>query len=170
MDKNFFTLEQAARIIGLKPKEKWRVIKFVQSKEYGLKSSAGSAAGSGSRRYYELDDLCELALALRLLETGLRSMVIGKIIRQLREKNDTTLNALVRAQGKDADLRLVIIRKPEVGKPLDEKREQIVCWVSTVSEAEKLWSANPARDVILVPVGQMLSGFKHRLAASTVSR
>jgi DNA-binding transcriptional MerR regulator len=161
----FFTLDEATRLIGLEPKDKWRVIKFVQGREYGLKSSVRKARGSGSRRLYELNDVCELALALRLLETGLRSKVIGKIINQLREKEDGrgNVNALDSVRLGHAEIQLAIIRTPQVGKPLDEKREQNVQWVRTVGEAEELRRLNPNRDLILVPVGALFSQFDKEL-------
>lgn len=160
----FFTLEEATRLLGLKPKDKWRVIKFVQGKEYGLRSSVRSAAGSGSRRLYELNDVCELALALRLLETGLRSKVIGKVISQLREKEgaQAAVNALAFSRQSTA-LQLAIIRTPKVGRPLDEKREQAVEWVSTAEEMQELRRRNHDRDLILVPVGQLFSQFDKQL-------
>lgn len=160
----FFTLDETTRLLGLKPKDKWRVIKFAQGKEYGLESSVRKAAGSGSRRLYGLKDVYELALALRLLETGLRSMVIGKVIKQLRE-NDARNSGITPsfAGPGQIELQLAIIRTPQTGKPLNEKREQVVALVRKIEEAENLRRLNPDRDLILVPVGMMFSEFDRRM-------
>src|ERR1022692_2298833 len=80
-----FTTDKAATALGLEG-QGWRIIKFAQSKEYGIEPSFGEGKGSGNRRLYSLDDVCQIGLALRLLETGLRSQAIGKVIRQIRQK------------------------------------------------------------------------------------
>jgi DNA-binding transcriptional MerR regulator len=153
--KGFFSTEQVAAIVGLDPqKDKWRVIKFAQSDEYGIRPSVRQARGSGSRRLYSVEDVCEIALALRLLETGLRSMVIGRVIGQLRTKGK--LSERAHHGGADSEKEfLAILRKPETGKPLDEKREQVVEWVGDARQAEGIRRQNPTCDLILVPVGSL---------------
>ncbi|GAC1625461.1 MAG: hypothetical protein PVS2B2_17120 [Candidatus Acidiferrum sp.] len=101
------------------------------------------------------------------METGLRSMVIGKFIKQLREKEPEDL-ALIMAfvrQGA-SELQLAIIRTPQTGRPLDEKRDQVVAWVRTIEEAERIRRENPNRHLILVPVGVLFSEFDRRLLAN----
>ena len=155
----FFTLDDATRIIGLNPEHKWRVVNFAQGKEYGINPSVREAAGSGSRRLYELNDVCEIALALRLLETGLRPKVIGTVVSQLRESRDDLRHML----SGGSDLQLAIIRKPKIGKPLNEKREQVVEWVWTVDEADEIRKVNPNCDLILVSVGGLFSDMDKRV-------
>lgn len=154
----FFSTEEVAALVGLDPhKDKWRVIKFAQSDEYGIRPSVRQATGSGSRRLYSVEDVCEIALALRLLETGLRSMVIGRVIRQLRTRGK--LSERVHYGGADSEKEfLAILRKPQTGKPLDEKREQVVEWVGDAKQAEDIRRQNPTCDLILVPVGSMFVG------------
>ena len=50
---------------------------------------------------------------------------------------------------------LAILRKPQTGKPLDEKREQVVEWVGDAKQAEGIRRQNPTCDLILVPVGSL---------------
>src|SRR5215831_3475393 len=122
--------EKAARLLGLEP---WRVIKFAESKEYGISPSLADAAGSGSRRLYSLEDVCQIGLAVRLLETGLRSKAVGKVLAQVREKGKLS----TRLGGREASLSLAIYRTPEMGKPLDEKRKQRVAFITNKIEALK---------------------------------
>src|SRR5580704_8545121 len=132
-----FRTEHVVRLIGLAQKDKWRIVKFVQSPEYGIRPTLADAEGSGSRRLYDLENVCEIALALRLLETGLRPMVIGKVLRQLRKKG--TLSEKLASEGKGAEkLFLAILRMPQPGKPLDEKREQLVEWVNEIEKVERI--------------------------------
>jgi len=165
-----FSTEQVAVLVGLDPqKDKWRVIKFAQSGEYGIKPSVSQAAGSGSRRLYDLENVCEIALALRLLETGLRSMVIGKVIRQLRKKRK--LSERLNSWGEDPEKSfLAILRTPQTGKPLDEKREQVVEWVGDAQKAEDIRRQNPTSDLILVPVGSLFEALSRSVEEELTRR
>jgi hypothetical protein len=88
------------------------------------------------------------------LETGLRPMAIGKVIRQLRRKG--TLSEKLDSEGKGTEkLFLAILRMPEPGKPLDEKREQLVEWVDEIKKAERIRQQHPSWDLILVPIGSL---------------
>jgi DNA-binding transcriptional MerR regulator len=163
-----FTTDQVARMVGLEPKDKWRVIKFAQSNEYGINPTISDADGSGSRRLYDLENICEIALALRLLETGLRSMVIGKVIRQSRKQGK--LSDKLDAEGKGTEkLFLVILRAPQTGKQLDEKREQLVEWVSEGKQAEDIRQQHPNCDLILIPMRSLFVELS-RAAAMELSR
>ena len=163
----FFTTEQLTRLLGLETKDKWRVIKFAQGEEYDIRPSVSEASGSGSRRLYDLQDLCEFMLALRLLETGLRSRVIGRVIRDLRKK----LRLSEKLELPDHKLRgvyLVIVRVAEIGKPLDEGREQFVNVKESMQGADRvikkvLEKPTADFDVIVVPMGIMLFELRERL-------
>ncbi len=158
-DRKVFTTEKAARLLALE-KQTWRIMKFAQGKEYGIAPSVGKAEGSGSRRLYDLEDVCQIGLALRLLETGLRSKAIGRVIRQACKKGK--LNA--RLWQEDAESAcLAIFRTPKTGRPLDEKRPQTVEFVSSRQEPVKLASNRPEDDLILVPLGSFFAELKQRL-------
>jgi hypothetical protein len=145
-------------------KDKWRVTKFVKSNEYGIRPAASEANGPGTRRLYDLENVCEIALALRLLETGLRSMVIGKVIRQLRKKG--ALSEKLDSGGKGTEnLLLMILRMPEPGKPLDEKREQRVEWVNEIEQAERIRQRHPSWDLVLIPFGSLFVELSRAVAA-----
>jgi DNA-binding transcriptional MerR regulator len=160
--RKIFTTEKAAQLLALE--ETWRIIKFVEGKEYGIAPSVGAAEGSGSRRLYDLEDVCQIGLALRLLETGLRSKAIGKVIRQVRKKGKLS----TRLRQTDAEsLCLAIFRTPEMGRPLNEKRRQIVEFVSSKQEAAKLANDRLEDDLIVVPLGSFFAGLKQRLGTSS---
>jgi hypothetical protein len=163
-----FTTDHVARLIGLSMKEKWRVTKFVKSNEYGIRPAVSEADGPGTRRLYDLENVCEIALALRLLETGLRPMVIGKVLRQLRRKG--TLGEKLDSEGKGTEkLFLSILRLPQPGKPLDEKREQLVEWVDEIENAERIRQQHSSWDLILVPMGSLFVELS-RAAARELNR
>ena len=66
--KKLFTTEQVVELLGLKSKDKWRVIKFAESKEYGIEPAVVMGEGLGSRRFYDMENVCQIAVALALLE------------------------------------------------------------------------------------------------------
>jgi DNA-binding transcriptional MerR regulator len=162
------TTEKLTRVLGLDPqKDKWRIVKFAESREYNIKPSVDTPTGRGSRRLYNIEDACEIALALRLLETGLRSRVIGRVIRGLRKKGKLSAN-LERSDSDRGTLNLVITRIPVPGKPLDETRQQVVGFARNTAKmtevvGEFFRNPNVEFDVILVPVSSMFRGMRQRL-------
>ena len=158
-----FRTEHAVELLGLNPeKDKWRVIKLAQGKEYEITPALSDASGSGTRRLYDLENVCELALALRLLETGLRSKVIGKVLRQLRQKGKLS-SKLEKGEGESGNPYLCIIRTPLTGQLLKKERPQQVAFVTGFGEAKKLLAGRPADDLILVPVGSLFLELRERL-------
>jgi hypothetical protein len=164
-----FTTDELATLLGLDPKkDKWRVVKFAESREYNIVPSIRAASGSGSRRLYDLENVCEFALALRLLETGLRSLVIGETIRQLRERGKLSAK-LEMGDPELENLKLVIARVPEPGAPLNKTRHQVVNYRQGVEKLTGLIAKtfrDPINefDMILVPMGSTFLGLKQRLA------
>lgn len=150
-----FSTDRIAYLVGL---DKWRVIKFATGKEYEIQPAYGQASGQGTRRLYSLDNAYEIALAVRLLETGFRSKVIGKILRQLRQ------SGLVGKQLRGARKYLAVFRTPMTGAPLKKKRLQSVELVASMDEATKVAKGRPEDDMIVVPVGPLVSEIEERLA------
>jgi hypothetical protein len=120
--KIFLTAE-VAKVVDV---PEWRVIKIAGGEEYGIKPRR-SAKGSGSRRVYDVENVCEIALAIRLLETGLRPKVIGEVIARLRQTG-----GLRTMLGRDIIfdvLQLAIARRPQIGRPLNQSRKQHIQFI-----------------------------------------
>src|ERR1700730_14111829 len=81
MDSRIFTTEKVARILEA---PEWRVVRFAQMVAYGIKPAFAEASGPGSRRLYNLENVCEIALALWLTQAGLRVEVIGRALKKVR--------------------------------------------------------------------------------------
>jgi hypothetical protein len=162
-----FTTDELTTLLGLDPKkDKWRVVKFAESREYKIVPSIKLASGSGSRRLYDLENVCEFALALQLLQVGLRAKVIGSVIQKLRKegKMRTYLN---NDEIDLVDLTLVVERDPEPGAPLN-KNPMIYLQSNgdklTEYIAETFANAVDARDLILVRIGHRFINLKFQLA------
>ena len=163
LSNKFFTTEQVTRLLGLKTKkDEWRVIKFAQSKEYGIKPSVSTAAGSGSRRLYDVADVCQLALALRLLETGLRSKKIGKVLGRLRKRGKLSTNLKI-SEREAKQLYIAIVRNPQTRTRLGEKRYKSVSFAEPWELDVILENVSANCDVIMVPVGLMFLELRQRL-------
>jgi len=157
-----FTTEQVAGLVGLNPKrDSWRILKFAESREYGIQPSISSPKGSGSRRLYDPENVCEFALALRLLETGLRSAAIGKVLKQVKRPLVSKL------QTPEKLLYLVIIRTPHTGKPLAEKRPQEVRFAEDIEGACRILKSRCDDDVLFIPVGSLFQELKSRVEVLT---
>ena len=161
-----FTTDELTTLLGLDPKkDKWRVVKFAESREYKIVPSIKLASGSGSRRLYDLENVCEFALALHLLQVGLRSQVIGNAIQKLRKKGK--LSSKLQMDVHDLpDLTLVVERDPEPGTPL-HKNPMVTFYDDgdKLAEfvAETFANAVDALDLILVRIGHTFVDLKFRL-------
>lgn len=165
----FFTTEQVAALIGLTRSDKWRVVKFAESQEYGIQPSVSASSGPGSRRLYDIEDVCRVAVALRLLETGLRPKVIGEIIEKLRSKERLSSRLTTKKEAPQ-NLYLAISRQPQIGKPLNEERLQFLSLVERTTEFDDLldeieehFGKRPDWDVIFVSLGRMFNGISQKL-------
>ena len=161
------TTAQVAEVLEL---PEWRVIKFAQGKEYGIKPAFSTGKGSGSRRLYSLENVFQFGLALRLLETGLRSKVIGRVIRMLREQ-EMLKDKLTVSEQEAGNLYLAIMREPRTGQPLDQERFQLAYFVEGIvgaedflNEVQEEFGKRPNCDVILILIGPLFLKIKQRLA------
>jgi len=171
-----FTTEQVTALLGLKAADKWRVTKFVQSREYGISPSITDAAGPGSRRLYDLENVCEIGLALRLLEAGLRPKVIGHVLKELRQ--DGKLSRKLKIEKDRVPIRyLGICLFPKIGKPLDVSRVIYVDFFDGFMEAEPILgqltepdALGPNVDVLFVAVGLVFHRINERLEIMEAER
>jgi hypothetical protein len=161
-----FTTDELTMLLGLDPKNaKRRIVNLVESREYNIVPSIKLAAGRGSRRLYDLENVCEFALALQLSQTGLRSQVIGDVIQKLRKRGK--LSSKLRIDDIDLqNLTLAIERDPEPGTPLYKKfMVNFLADGDRVSDfvAETFSNAVDARDLTLVRIGHSFVNLKSRL-------
>jgi len=162
-----FTTDELTKLLGLDPKkDKWRVVRFAESREYKIVPSIKLASGSGSRRLYDLENVCEFALALHLLQIGLRSQVIGNAIQKLRKQgklsrllrvDDFDLHELTLVMERDIEARNSLTTNPTIHFHSDGDR--LAEFV-----AETFANAVDARDLVLVRIGYGFVNLKSQLA------
>jgi DNA-binding transcriptional MerR regulator len=109
MDAKVFTTEKVARILGV---PEWRVVRFAQTKKYGITPAYGQASGSGSRRLYNVENVCEMALASWLTEAGLRIEVIARVLTQVRNQGGLARYLDEDWERETLHTYLAIVRKP----------------------------------------------------------
>jgi DNA-binding transcriptional MerR regulator len=162
---DYFTTEQVATLLGLKPKEKWRVIKFVEGKEYGIKPAFTPSSGPGSRRLYNLENVCEIALALEFLEAGLRPAVIGEALERLR-KNAKLSQKLIAEQREGRRMAVLIAFEPKIGKLLKQSRIRAVEFADNaqaVFAVQDEMKHSPGPRFFLISVTSTFRAIKERL-------
>jgi DNA-binding transcriptional MerR regulator len=154
----FFT----ADIASLLRIAEWRVIKFAQGAEYKIAPSHSEAAGSGSRRVYDIEDVCQIALALRLLDSGLGAKAIGEIIARLRQGGKLS-EKLMLPKRELKDLYLAVVRLRRTGRGYFGNRTRDAFFVSDLVEAEMDREARPPNDLMVISVGSMFTQLSERL-------
>jgi DNA-binding transcriptional MerR regulator len=120
MDAKVLTTEKVARILGV---PEWRVVRFAQIKKYGITPAYGQASGSGSRRLYNVENVCEMALASWLTEAGLRIEVIARVLTQVRNQGGLARYLDENWEQETLHTYLAIVRKPK-GKPTSKVMSQ----------------------------------------------
>ena len=155
-NQELFATAEVARLLG---QPEWRVIKFVEGEQYGIKPAAVVGSGTGGRRLYDVENVCEFAVALRLLESGLRSLDIGRVIRQLREKGP-----LQQQLSDNRELYIAIARKPRSGTFLATPRPQEVSFVRGSKGAGEILRRRKDYALILVPMGSVFRKVQRELS------
>jgi DNA-binding transcriptional MerR regulator len=157
---NIFFTADIATLLDI---PEWRVIKFAQGAEYQIAPSHSDAAGSGTRRLYDLEDVCQMALALRLLDSGLSSKTIGEILQRLKTKENERLSTKMELNDLQLrDLYLAVFRPPKRGRYFFGDRSRDVFFVSGLEEA-LIEQERPGDDLLLVSVGRTFQKLIRRL-------
>ena len=144
MDARVFTTERIAKITRL---PEWRVVRFAQDPKFGITPAFGAAAGPGSRRLYNLENLCQMALASWLLQAGLRVEVIGRVLKQVLKQGDLK-HRLKQPPEKAKDVYLGVIRTPK-GKTAEQEAFFIQSWEQLQTIFRRDWETS----VLVVPIG-----------------
>jgi DNA-binding transcriptional MerR regulator len=149
---NVFLTRDIAALLEI---AEWRVIKFAQGAEYQIAPSHSDAAGSGTRRIYDIEDVCQIALALRLLDAGLSSKTIGAILQQLKTKESERLSARLGLGDRDlSDLFLAVFRSPKRRyRYFSATRSREVLFVSGFQGALVEQAERAEDELLLVSVG-----------------
>jgi hypothetical protein len=149
-----FTTEKIARLLNM---PEWRVIRFAQIKTYGITPALANAAGSGSRRLYNLENLCEMAVAYWLVQAGLRVEVIGRALKKLRQQE--RLAILLELPPSNAkDHYLGITRKPKGHITGQEVHD-----IRGTADLEGIFQQDKEASLIVIPIGMRFAWLAKRL-------
>jgi hypothetical protein len=144
MDATIFTTEKIAKLLKL---PEWRVVRFAQIRGYGITPAWGDATGPGSRRLYNLENVCEIALASWLVQAGLRVAVIGRVLKQLRKQGGLR-HLLKQPWDKAVSTYLGIVRVPK-GKSARQEAVYVQNW----EHLENIVREAPYTGVLVFPIG-----------------
>ena len=146
--QKLFQASEITRVTGIPTT---RLNKFVESPGYGIKPSIRGTAGRGAPRLYSLDDLLGIALAWWLFQAGLRSKVIGRVLKSkpllktLKESEDWT--------SETAQDRFLLIRRElkSSDKPAQDVRAE------TFEEIVNELKASREHSIHVFPMGELLT-------------
>jgi hypothetical protein len=153
-----FVTAQIAKLLHV---PEWRIIKFVGGKDYRITPALSNASGSGTRRLYNLENVCELALAWWLFQMGLRSDVVGWVLHQVR--NEQQLKRTLDMDEQSARLfYLAVIRTERKGAYLVPHQE--VAFAQNHDQLQNLLIASSgALGFVLLPIGMKFMKLKRSL-------
>ena len=143
MDSRIFTTEKVARILEA---PEWRVVRFAQMVAYGINPAFAEASGPGSRRLYNLENVCEIALALWLTQAGLRVEVIGRALKKVRAQGLS--HYLDLPWDKAVGIYLGVVRAPK-GKKTSQEITLIQSW----EQLENIFRRDPYSSALIIPIG-----------------
>jgi len=149
-----FTTEKAAKVLGL---PEWRIVRFAQVKKYGITPAYGEAAGPGSWRLYDRENVCEMALAFWLVQAGVRMEVIGRVIRQMRRTGGLSY-LLSQDQSNTGTHYLGVIRTPR-GKIVGQEAIIIQNW----EQLQGIFQQNRDSSLVVIPTGLRFRWLAERL-------
>jgi hypothetical protein len=152
--REFFQASEIARVIGMPEK---RLIKFVESPGYGIKPSVRVRAGKGAPRLYSLRDVLSIALAWWLFQSGFRSQVIGRVLRDPAVSD--LLSASAARKSEAANARFLVLKR-EMSK--DEPPNQQVL-LSNLDEAMSAIRLADRHGFQILPIDSLLSVLWRRL-------
>ena len=142
MNLQIFTTDQIARVLHV---PEWRIVRFAQIKQYGITPAFGDAKGSGSRRLYSLENVCQMALASWLAEAGLRVELIGRVLERVTRKGG--LSRFVESK-KYTDWYLGVVRAPK-GKKVRQDAVYIDDW----KQLTNIFEYSTHTSVLVIPIG-----------------
>ena len=113
--------------------------------DYGIEPYFGEAAGPGSRRLYNLENVCEMALASWLLQAGLPVKAVGNVLTQLRRQGGLTRFV---TSTQHSYVNLGVIRAPK-GKKMSQDAVYLQNW----EHLEKIFKREWHVSVLVIPIG-----------------
>lgn len=141
----------------------WRVIRFAAGNEYQITPSQSDAAGSGTRRLYDIENVCQMALALKLLDSGLSARTIGSILQRLAANvNERLSSKLELSDPQLRDLYLAVFRPPKRSKYWSRGGREVL-FVRGFQEALVEQAERREDDLLLVSVGATFRQLIRRL-------
>ena len=158
-----FTTEKIAKIVGL---PEWRVVRFAQDPKFGITPAFGNATGPGSRRLYNLENVCQMALASWLLQAGLRVEVIGRVLRQVHKQGGLSRYLDEVSERESLGTYLAIFRKPsgKLTSLTSQKTSQEAVYIRDWERLGKIITQQHLSSALVIDVGFRLQMLRRNAA------
>jgi len=152
-----------AEIANLLKLAEWRIARFSEQEAFRISPSVTDSAGSGTRRIYNLEDVCQIALTARVLNVGVGMRTAGNIVAALRSKQSLS----ARLQDEDKEMKtihLAIFVAPGNGKLSFSGRSEDVDFACSLLDVQKEYASRPDSDLLFLYVGNIFRQLKQKLA------
>jgi hypothetical protein len=169
-------VKKVSNIIALESSDLTRLIgipaiqlnKFIERRQYGVEASIRTGRGRGKRRLFGLEDLYGIALVWWLSESGLRSLVIQRILNDIcRVPTGGKANQAVLEFFPSRDQVLLISRKLRTGASAAKHKRRTPQKIELLGEPDvfSTMQKNIGATTIIVWVGQLLRNLDKSLEA-----
>lgn len=140
---------EVAEMVGITP---IYLNKFIERKHYGIKPSARWRKGRGGVRWFNADDVFGIALVWSLFESGLRRLVIERVLYDLAKT--TEANAAAKVLRESRAEYLVIRREIRSAASKAKRPQQVASGASFRGVTEWLEKADK-ESLLVLPVGRL---------------
>lgn len=152
---------EITRIVGIRINY---LNKIVERELYGIQPSAKSGKGRGTRRWFTAKDVYGIALVWWLFESGLRTEVIKRVLRELGKGTKADANSAAEAL-QDSGAEYLVVKR-EIRSAASSERwppQKVLCAdLFKVSD----WLGKPDKESLhVLPVGSLLADLSSRLRA-----
>jgi|HubBroStandDraft_4_1064222.scaffolds.fasta_scaffold11348_3 hypothetical protein len=156
---NPFESSDVVEVVGIRP---IYLNKFVERRLYGIEPSFRSGEGRGSRRWFSLDDVLGIALVWWLFESGLRTEVIKRVLREVSKSSKDDANLTAKSLMKSGAECLVITRDLRQAGNKQQRTPQVAQGADFLDAQEQL-SEIGDESIYVLPVRSLFADLLARL-------
>jgi DNA-binding transcriptional MerR regulator len=147
-----FETSDVVNLVGISP---IYLNRFIERGLYGIAPSQRREVGRGGRRWFNSEDVFGIGLVWWLFESGLRSEVIKRILREFAGQNQDNANRAAKALRENGSDFLVIRRLPRGGREKQARRTRQAVDMLDKHELLDLLEKGEAQVTHAIPVGRL---------------
>ena len=159
-----FESTDLTRVIGI---PQIQLNKFIERSQYGVRASIRTGRGRGRRRLFSAEDVFGVALAWWLSESGLRSLMIARVLDDICKRKGGTANEAAKKLLDFGAEALLIARKPRTQAYAVKQERRTPQKVDILREPDvfSMMQRDTGPATILLRVGNLFASLKKGMEA-----